>query len=98
MTDIPGLASLLMDYIENGKSSYGVDLFQLRERFRREGAAADAGPEMLAALKLAQIALDTAPRFGVPYASTESFPRADSYKIAAKVDAAVKLGETQRGR
>jgi hypothetical protein len=47
-------------------------------------------PGMLAALKLAQAALNTAPRFRIP-----SLPKEhdDSYKVAAVVDAAVRAAE-----
>lgn len=87
MTDAPGIATALMNHIE-----HGGDIHTLRERFRREGQAADAAPEMLTALKLAQQALNTAPKFKVPSANT------DSYKIASAVDAAVKRAETGRSR
>lgn len=44
----PGLAILLMDYTEkDGKAASAVDLFVIRDRFRREGPAADVAPEML---------------------------------------------------
>jgi hypothetical protein len=85
---MPGLATDLLDYTDGRRA----DLHALRERYRREGPAADAGTAMLKALKLAQQALNTAPRFAVPSADT------DSYKIASVVDAAVKLAETPRGR
>ena len=70
-----GLATDLLDYID-GRCA---NLHALRERYRRHGAAADVGTETLKALKLAQQALNTAPRFRVPSADT------DSYKIAPVV-------------
>jgi hypothetical protein len=48
---------------------------------------------MLAALKLAQAALNTAPRFKIP-----SLPKEhdDSYKVAAVLDETVRLAEGRR--
>ncbi len=54
------------------------------------GDAAQCIKDMLAALKLAQAALNTAPRFKVP-----SLPKQhdDSYKVASAVDAAIRAAE-----
>lgn len=48
--ELPGLVTLLWDFIENGESSYGLTFFDLRVRVRKEAASKQS---LLAACKLA---------------------------------------------
>lgn len=95
---LPGLVTLLWDFIENGKSSYGLDFFALREMVRAHAATWEdqhlAIVDLQADKSRMAEALTDAERFIRGFEDDEHQEGVD--ELLAKVRMALPAGETDR--